>query len=68
MNALLRTLLCCSVLLLGACSLDSDDESEEPDDHAWKAQTDALDKARNVEQRLQDAAKEKRRALERQTQ
>ncbi len=63
MNALIRPLLAGCFLLLAACSA-----GEPPENHVWKAQTDALEKARGVEQMLQDAAEEKRRAMERQSQ
>jgi hypothetical protein len=63
MNALIRPLLGGCFLLLVACSA-----GESPENHVWKAQTDALEEAREVEQMLQDAAEEKRRAMERQSQ
>jgi hypothetical protein len=63
MNALSGILVGSSMLLLGACS-----SGEPPQDGVWKTQTEALEKAREVEQMLQDAAQEKRRAMERETQ
>ncbi|GMQ89705.1 MAG: hypothetical protein BMS9Abin10_0035 [Gammaproteobacteria bacterium] len=63
MNVLSRILFGSVLLLLGACS-----SGEPPEDYVWKTQTEALEKARGVEQMLQDAAQEKRRAMERETQ
>ncbi len=63
MNVLSRILFAGGLLLLGACS-----SGEPPEDPVWKTQTEALEKARDVEQMLQDAAQEKRRAMERETQ
>lgn len=68
MNTLFRTILASSLLLLGACSANDDEDYESTDSHGWKAQTEALEKARDVEQLLQDATDEKRRAMEQQTQ
>lgn len=68
MNTLFRLILCGSVMLFAACSAGDEEESSDDADHVWKAQTDALEKARQVEQLLQDAAEEKRRAMERQSQ
>ena len=68
MSVYLRAILCGSLLLVVACSSNDDDDYQPASDHAWKTQTEALDKARNVEKLLQDAAEEKRRAMEQQTQ
>ncbi len=68
MSVFSRTILCVYVLLVVACSTNDDDDYQPAGDHAWKTQTEALDKARNVEQLLQDAAEDKRRAMEQQTQ
>jgi len=44
-------------LLLSACSGDEDRaDSDKVDAHIWKSQTDMIDKARDVEDLLQDAA------------
>jgi len=44
-------------LLLSACSGDEDlTDSGKVDAHIWKSQTDMIDKARDVEDLLQDAA------------
>lgn len=69
MNTVLRTLLCVSVFLLSACSVDDNNKDDGTKmDHVWKTQIHALEKARKVEQMLQDADTEKRRGLEQQTQ
>ncbi len=49
-------------LLIGCA--DNDSGSVERGDHVWKAQTDALDKARQVEQVLHNAARERRERLD----
>ena len=50
-----------SLTLVAACS----DRDEKPtgDTHAWKGQTDALEKARNVEQLIQDSAANRAKAI-----
>ena len=46
-----------SIVLLGACSSESDiSNTKQRHDHVWKTQTDALDKARQVEVLLDDSA------------
>lgn len=70
MNALVPTLLCGSLLVLAACSGEHTGEyrSEENPEHQWKVQAETLQKARDLERVLQEAADEERRALERQIQ
>ena len=63
MKAAIRMLPCVFILLLSACS----GENEVTDNHVFKAQTDALEKARGVEQLLQNADAKNRLELERQT-
>ena len=57
-------LICTSFLLLTACT----GESKEPGDHVWKTQTDALQKARDVEKLLQERGAEKKREIDAQSQ
>ena len=64
MNSLPRMLMCASFLLLAACT----GESREPGDHVWKTQTDALQKARDVEEMLQERGDEKKRDIDAQSQ
>jgi outer membrane biogenesis lipoprotein LolB len=64
MNNLLRILICTSLVLLTACT----GESREPGDHVWKAQTDALQKARDVEKVLQQRGAERKREIDAQSQ
>ncbi len=56
MKAAIRMLSCVFILLLSACS----GENEVTDNHVFKTQTDALEKAREVEQMLQNADAKKR--------
>ncbi len=64
MNGLFRMLTCASLVLLAACT----GESREPGDHVWKTQTEALQKARDVEQLLQDRGGQKKRDIDAQSQ
>lgn len=68
MNALVPTLLCGFLLAIAACSGEHAAEyrSKENAGHVWEVQMQALQKARDVERVLQQAADEKRRAPERQ--
>jgi outer membrane biogenesis lipoprotein LolB len=54
------------ILLVSACS---DDESATPEkklsgDHVWKEQTQTIDRAKEVEGMLQDAADQQRKVIE----
>ena len=60
---LFRMLLCASFSLLTACT----GESREPGDHVWKTQTEALQKARDVEKLLEQRGAEKKREIEAQS-
>lgn len=62
----LRLLLFVCVLVFSACSFESDEP--DADNHVWKAQTDALQKARNVERVLANDVAEKKRKIEQQSQ
>ena len=60
-----KILLLTAVLaLVGACSKNADNEEEVS--HPWEAQTQALEKAKGVEQMMQDAADLNRQAIEEQ--
>jgi len=61
------TFLLLSILLL-ACSDDSPDQKKASGDHVWKDQTDTMDRAREVEGILDDAAQEQRKIIEETTQ
>ena len=52
-------------MLLGACSGDDTDTEKS---HVWKEQTDTMDKARAVEDALQESADIERKKIEEQTQ
>ena len=57
MRTVNRLSIVISVMLLGACSTESGTgNTNERHDHVWKTQTDALDKARQVEGLLDDSA------------
>jgi len=60
------TVICLSALMMTACSDDSADKVEK--DHVWKEQTDMIDKAKNVENLLQDAADAQQQKINEQTQ
>ncbi len=58
------------LFLISACS---DDESAKPEkklsgDHVWKEQTQTIDRAKEVEGMLQDAADEQRKVIDEQVQ
>jgi len=50
---------------MSACSDDSVDKVQQ--DHVWKEQTDMIDKAKNVENLLQDAAALQQQKINEQT-
>ena len=63
-----KVFLIISVVLLGACSNESEERREaRTDDHIWKTQTDALDKARSVDKLIQDGAEKKRKKIDEQS-
>ncbi len=57
-----------SLALLGACSADPEPgqpvEPAEPVEHVWKTQTDALDKAKNLDNLLEDAYRQRRAKID----
>ncbi len=54
----------CSFIVLIACS----DEGNNVEEHLWKEQTDMLEKAKDVENLLNNVAIEQQRMIEQQTQ
>ena len=55
------------VLLLVACSSGDDQaKSQEVEEHIWKSQTDMINKSRNLEGLLQDAADKRQQEADRQ--
>ena len=52
------------IVLLAACSGESSSTTDEKHDHVWKTQTDALEKAKQVEGLMDDAASRHLRADE----
>jgi hypothetical protein len=69
-NTILLTLCFALILLLQGCSDGKDDETQTrgEGDHVWKSQTDALKKAEQVDQLLQDSANAQRQTIDEQTQ
>ncbi len=57
--------VCLSSVIMSACSDDSVDKVQQ--DHVWKEQTDMIDKAKNVENLLQDAAALQQQKINEQT-
>lgn len=54
-----------ALVVLGACSEPPETAEEEAaPDHVWKEQTDTLDKARGVQDTLDEANKKRREQLE----
>jgi outer membrane biogenesis lipoprotein LolB len=56
------------LFLISACSDDESAKSEKEltGDHVWKEQTQAIDRAKEVEGMLQDAADEQRKVIDEQ--
>ncbi len=55
--------------ILGACSVDSDDDNGDKmstlkGEHVWKSQTDALKQAQDVSKLAKDAMQKQRKAME----
>jgi len=53
-----------TLLSLAACS----DETQKVEDHVWEEQTDMIDKAKDVEALINDAALQQRELIEQNTQ
>ena len=62
MNILKLLLPCALLVLVGACSRDTDEEAG----HPWESQVEALEKAKGVEQMMQDAADAKLQTIDEQ--
>ena len=67
-SSVAKALILVSALGVAACSGGDDDSSaaEPGKDHFLKEKTETIDKAREVEQTMRDAAEKQRKALERQ--
>ena len=62
-----RVLILAGALSLVACGGDDDSSAAESDkDHFLKGKTETIDKAREAERMIRDAAEEQRKALQRQ--
>jgi len=63
-----KVLILAGVLGMAACSGEGDggSASDSGKDHFLKEKTEAIDKAREVEQLIRDAAEEQRKAIQRQ--
>lgn len=53
-----------SILMLTFCLLACGPTERDTDDHVWKTQTEALEKARQIEEQLQQADQERRKAID----
>ena len=65
MRLLMMTVLLVALGSLAACG---DGEKRAKDDHVWKDQVKALDKAKGVEKMLQDSAMQQMKAVDEQSQ
>jgi hypothetical protein len=63
MRKYVGTLIAGLIILFSGCT-DNGSDTVDRGDHVWKAQTDALDKAKQVEQVLHDAARKRRERIE----
>ncbi len=65
-------LLACPLLLLAGCSGGGDEDAaagkQQQQEHVWSEQTNTINKARNVENVLGDAAARQRQQIEEQSQ
>ncbi len=52
------------ILFIIGCS----DEQDKVEEHVWKEQTDMIEKAKDVEKMLNDAARQQQKLIEQQTQ
>ena len=70
MQRLMQIVLCLSVSSAIGCSSDSQSSNEAgaSQSHVWETQTRALEKAKNVNNLMLDAAGERRKTLEQQVQ
>jgi len=64
MDTIIKVFLISLIIFLSACSEDK----EASGDHVWKEQTDTIDKAKQVESMLMDAAEKQKKAIEEQMQ
>ncbi len=66
MKTILSTLVLASLSLqMGACSSEPPAAEKQPESrHVWSDQTDTLERAKGVEDTMQKAAEERRKALE----
>ena len=64
---MIKNIICLGAVLLLA-SACSDDDNKGSGDHVWKEQTQTIDKAKEVEGLLQDAADQQRKVIDEQTQ
>ncbi len=64
MNAIIKVFLISMIIFLTACSEDKETSGE----HVWKEQTDTINKAKQVEAMIMDAAEKQKKAIEEQIQ
>ena len=64
MHIVNRLTLVLLIAALGACSTGSGEGTDVQGDHVWKTQTDALEKARQVEGLMDEAAGRQLRAVD----
>jgi len=64
MNAIIKVFLISMIIFLTACSEDKETSGE----HVWKEQTDTINKAKQVEAMIMDAAEKQKKAIEQQIQ
>lgn len=67
-NYIKAIILLSSCLFLIACSDENNSSSDAEKDHVWKEQTDAINKAKEVESMVMDAAENTRNVIEEQNQ
>jgi len=65
-NMMRGVLIFLCLIVFSACSFEGDEPGA--GNHVWKSQTDALQKARDIEQQLANDVNEKKRKIEQQSQ
>ncbi len=69
MDALVKFTIALLLLSAVACSNEEDVKKEiRTNDHVWSKQTEALEKAKQVEKKILDASKERRNIIDREEQ
>ena len=64
----MKTLMIISIMMFMTSCSESESPQKVEQDHVWKEQTDMIDKAKGVEQLLQDSAEKQQLLIQKNTQ